>query len=150
MDITRCSILVCTFNRLEYLKRCIASLLEIDFPEYEVIIVDDGSNDGTKEFLDNIKNDKIKVVHHERNQGICAAKNTGIKHANFDIIACTDDDCTVDRNWLAELLKVLITTKPDSSSAKHFTSTKTIKVIFRSAWSQIKTPNGRAEEISLF
>lgn len=105
MDITRCSILVCTYNRINYLKRCIASLLEINFPEYEIIIVNDGSNDGTKEFLDNIKNDKIKVIHHERNQGICAAKNTGIKHANFDIIACTDDDCTVDRGWLAELLR---------------------------------------------
>lgn len=101
----KCSIVVCTFNRLDYLKKCLASLLELDFPEYEIIIVNDGSTDGTKYFLDSLNNKKIKIVHRECNQGPSEARNTGIKNARHDIIAFTDDDCAVDRNWLTELIK---------------------------------------------
>ncbi|MFA6106974.1 MAG: glycosyltransferase family 2 protein [Patescibacteria group bacterium] len=105
MNINQCSIVVCTYNRPDYLKRCIASLLEINFPKYEIIIVNDGSTDDTKNFLDNLKNERIKVVHHQYNRGLSASRNAGIKHTNFDIIAFTDDDCEVDKNWLTELLK---------------------------------------------
>lgn len=106
--INKCSIVVCTFNRLDYLKKCLTSLLEIDFPDYEIIIVNDGSTDGTKKFLDSLKNNIIKVIHHKNNQGISFAKNSGIKYANHDIIAFTDDDCSVDKNWLTELSKGFI------------------------------------------
>lgn len=105
MKINQCSIVVCTFNRLSYLKKCLASLEKLDFPEYEIIIVDDGSQDGTKQFLENLKNEKIKVIHHKYNQGISSAKNSGIKIARYDIIAFTDDDCEVDKNWLNELFE---------------------------------------------
>ena len=54
MKINKFSIVVCTFNRLNYLKKCLNSLLEIDFPEYEIIIVNDGSKDGTKNFLNSL------------------------------------------------------------------------------------------------
>lgn len=100
-----CSIVLCAFNRLEYLKQAITSLLELDFPSYEIIIVNDGSTDGTKNFLDALKNDKIRVIHHERNQGLSASRNTGIKYARFETIAFTDDDCQVDKNYLTNLLK---------------------------------------------
>ena len=105
MKADKFSIVVCTFNRLDYLKKCVASLLEMDFPEYEIIIVNDGSTDGTKNFLDALNTGKIKIIHQERNQGLSAARNTGIKHSSHDIIAFTDDDCRVDKNWLAELSK---------------------------------------------
>ena len=105
MKADKFSIVVCTFNRLDYLKKCVASLLEMDFPEYEIIIVNDGSTDGTKNFLDALNTGKIKIIHQERNQGLSAARNTGIKHSSHDIIAFTDDDCQVDKNWLAELSK---------------------------------------------
>jgi len=108
MKTDKCSIVICTFNRLNYLKKCIDSLLNIDFHEYEIIIVNDGSTDGTKEFLDILQNNKIKAVHHECNQGISVARNSGIKNANYDIVAFTDDDCEVDKNWLTELLKGFI------------------------------------------
>lgn len=105
MNIKQCSIVICTYNRLDYLKISINALLEIDFPQYEIIIVNDGSTDGTKKFLDDLKNEKIKIVHNEHNQGVGSARNIGIKNANFEIIAFTDDDCKTSKNWLAELLK---------------------------------------------
>ena len=105
MKINKCSIVVCTFNRLNYLKKCLNSLLEIDFPEYEIIIVNDGSKDGTKKFLNSLNNKKIKILHHKYNQGLSAARNTGIKNSQYEIISFTDDDCLVDKNWLKELIK---------------------------------------------
>lgn len=97
------SIIVCTYNREEYLKKCIASLLEIDYPVFDIIIVNDGSTDGTKFFLDTINNNKITIIHHEHNQGLSIARNSGIKRTAHDFIAFTDDDCIVDKNWLKEL-----------------------------------------------
>lgn len=99
------SIIVCTYNRQYYLKKCIASLLKIDYPIFEIIVVNDGSTDGTKEFLDAINNNKIKAIHHKHNQGLSSARNNGIKLATYDFIAFTDDDCVVDKNWLNELSK---------------------------------------------
>lgn len=100
-----CSIIVCTFNRLNYLKRCLPSLLEQNYPEYEIIIVDDGSTDGTREFLDSLNDGEIKAIHHEYNQGLSASRNTGIKNASYDIVVFTDDDCQADTNWLTEIAK---------------------------------------------
>ena len=90
MKINKCSIVVCTFNRLNYLKKCLNSLLEIDFPEYEIIIVNDGSKDGTEKFLNSLNNKKIKVIHHKYNKGLSAARNTGIKNSQYEIISFTD------------------------------------------------------------
>ncbi|PIR75829.1 MAG: hypothetical protein COU34_00715 [Candidatus Magasanikbacteria bacterium CG10_big_fil_rev_8_21_14_0_10_43_9] len=105
MDTNKFSIVVCTYNRLEYLKKCITALRNIQFPTYEIIIVNDGSIDGTKQFLDTVEDEKITVIHNPSNQGLSASRNTGIAHANFDIIAFTDDDCEVDKQWLSELSK---------------------------------------------
>lgn len=100
-----CSVVICTYNRLEYLKKCIASLLKLNFSEHEIIIVNDGSTDGTKTYLESLQNSRIKTVHHETNKGLSLSRNTGIKNASGDIIAFTDDDCEVDQNWLTELMK---------------------------------------------
>lgn len=100
-----CSVVVCTYNRLEYLQKCLASLLALDFLDYEIIIVDDGSSDGTREFLDTLKNEKVRVIHNEKNCGISASKNRGIAESKSEIVAFTDDDCEVEMPWLSELYK---------------------------------------------
>ena len=56
MNTNSCSIVVPTFNRLAYLEKCIAALLRLDFKNFEVIVVNDGSNDGTKKYLDSLEN----------------------------------------------------------------------------------------------
>ncbi|PIR76109.1 MAG: hypothetical protein COU32_03795, partial [Candidatus Magasanikbacteria bacterium CG10_big_fil_rev_8_21_14_0_10_42_10] len=105
METNNFSIVVCTYNRLEYLKKCIAALRDIQFSTFEIIIVNDGSVDGTKQFLDTLEDEKITVIHHQSNQGLSASRNTGIAHTTFDFIAFTDDDCEVDKQWLTELSK---------------------------------------------
>lgn len=105
MDTKACSIIVSTFNRLLYLKKCISALLNLDFRNFEIIIVNDGSNDGTKEYLDRLKNKKIKIIHHSNNLGLSYARNSGIKIAKHNIIAFIDDDCIANKNWLEEILR---------------------------------------------
>lgn len=67
---------------------------------YELIVVNDGSDDGTKEYLDSLlPNARIKIIH-QSHAGRAATRNAGIKLATGSFIAFTDDDCTVPKNWL--------------------------------------------------
>ncbi len=66
-----------------------------------VLIVDDGSTDGTREVCQRAG---LRVVSHETNQGVGAARNTGLRHAGTDLIAFTDDDCLLRPDWLEQLL----------------------------------------------
>ncbi|MDP2656184.1 MAG: glycosyltransferase family 2 protein [bacterium] len=104
MDTTSCSIVVCTYNRLGYLKKCIPALLDINFSQYEIVVVDDGSSDNTVDFLNSLSNEKIRVIRHAYNKGLSEARNTGIANARYDIIAFTDDDCVVTKDWLTALV----------------------------------------------
>ena len=105
------SIVIATYNRANRIKKCIDTLLCLDYPEYEIIIVDDGSSDNTENILMNYKNkyrNKIKVVTHEHNRGWAAGKNSGIRISKYDIIALIDDDIIVEKNWLTHLVSMLL------------------------------------------
>lgn len=97
------SVVVSTFNRVAYLKQCVDRLLELNFDNFEIIIVNDGSTDSTRDYLNNLKNNRIRIVHHRENLGLSSARNSGIKAAKYDIIAFTDDDCLADKNWLRNI-----------------------------------------------
>jgi len=97
------SVIVCTLNRKSSLKKCLTELLNVDYPKsrYEIIVVDGGSVDGT---VDMLKKEfpQVRCIIEER-IGVSYARNRGIENANGNIIAFTDDDCIVTRNWLHEL-----------------------------------------------
>ncbi len=97
------SVVVSTFNRAAYLKHCIDRLLELNFDNFEIIIVNDGSTDNTGDYLDSLKNKRIRIVNHRENLGLSSARNSGIKAAKYNIIAFTDDDCLADKNWLRKM-----------------------------------------------
>ena len=98
------SIVVPTYNRVSLLKKCLDSLLAQNYSSYEIIIVNDGSTDDTKKYLDNIskKNRNIQVIH-QKNEGYGVSRNVGFIEAKGDIVASTDDDCIVDNNWLNKI-----------------------------------------------
>lgn len=100
----RCSVVVATFNRRGLLPACIAALLRQDYQSLEVIVVDDGSTDGTAAWLDTLYDPRVRVVRHDRNLGLSAARNTGIAHARSAAVAFTDDDCEADPAWVSRLM----------------------------------------------
>lgn len=105
MKTDACSIVVPTYNRLPCLKKCLACLLKMRSLDFEIIVVDDGSSDGTKEYLDELRSDKVTTIHHPRNLGVSRSRNDGIKKAKHKIVVFCDDDCLAGENWLPNLLK---------------------------------------------
>ena len=102
------SIIVCTYNAKDDLKECLESLENQDYDEKEIIIVNDASEDGTSEFLQDFKSQtkmKMTVITNETNFGVAGSRNVGIQHATGEIIAFTDADCVADRSWISELVK---------------------------------------------
>jgi O-antigen biosynthesis protein len=99
------SVVVATYNGSRTLEACLASLGRLNYPDYEVILVDDGSQDQTPEIAK-----CLPAVRYLRqtNQGLSAARNTGIRAAQGEIVAFTDDDCRADEDWLYYLVDELL------------------------------------------
>jgi len=96
----RITVVIPTYNRAKLLKECLTSLCKQEYKNFEVIVVDDGSKDQTKEIVDSFKkNLDIKYIFQE-NKGPACARNLGIKKASGDIVAFIDDDCIASRQWL--------------------------------------------------
>ena len=100
------SIVIPTKNRGYYLPDLIRNLSNLNYPEYEIIIVDDCSTDNTKNLL---REFPVRTISLEKSVGSAKARNIGIKEAKNDIIALTDSDCFVSRNWLKDLVPYLNT-----------------------------------------
>ncbi len=109
------SIVVPVYNVKEYLAACVESILSQTFPEYEVILVDDGSTDGSGELCDELckTSDRIRVVH-QKNGGLSEARNTGIRNAKGDYLFFLDSDDFLNApTALEELAASLQKANPD-------------------------------------
>ncbi|HJZ59180.1 MAG TPA: glycosyltransferase, partial [Gemmataceae bacterium] len=100
----RASVVVCTYNGGRTLDQCLRSLRELDYPDYEVIVVDDGSTDDTPEILRRFP--EVRAIH-QPNRGLSAARNVGLYAATGEVIAYTDSDCFADPDWLTHLVDQL-------------------------------------------
>jgi GT2 family glycosyltransferase len=98
------SIVVCTLNRKDSLNDCLAHLFKTAYPKsrYEIIVVDGGSADGTKDLVKKNFPD-VRFIVDER-KGVSYARNTGAENARGEIVAYTDDDCIVGKDWLRNLI----------------------------------------------
>ncbi len=100
------SVVVPTYNRKESLRKCVDALLNQNFKDYELIIVDDGSTDETDVMIKSLQEKNKNLVYlRQENKGPSVARNFGAEKSKGKIIAFTDDDCIVEKNWLKELLK---------------------------------------------
>jgi GT2 family glycosyltransferase len=93
------SAVVCVYNGADTIKDCCDGLAELDYPNYEVIVVDDGSTDGTADVVAPYGFRLIRTP----NRGLSQARNTGLELATGEIIAYTDADARPDRHWLMHL-----------------------------------------------
>lgn len=83
-----------TYNRLDLLKRAVSSVLDQSYRQVELIVVDDGSTDGTVSYLKELINadERVKYLLNEHNSGACFSRNRAIKEARGDFITGLDDD----------------------------------------------------------
>jgi hypothetical protein len=101
------SVIVSTRDRPEEIQSCLRSLLVLHYPRYEVIVVDNApSTSATADFIQQTYADTPQVRYmREDRPGLSWARNCGIRAAEGEILAFTDDDVVVDRYWLLELVR---------------------------------------------
>jgi glycosyltransferase involved in cell wall biosynthesis len=101
----RASVVVCAYNAEATLRSCLESLRRLRYPNYEVVVVDDGSTDATRAIAEAFP--EFRLIAHE-NRGLSAARNSGTAAATGEIVAFTDADCEADPDWLTFLVRRLL------------------------------------------
>jgi glycosyltransferase involved in cell wall biosynthesis len=116
------SVVITTYNYQKYIERAIRSVLDQSLPknEYEIIVVNDASTDNTKKILENYK-DNVRIFNLEKNVGLAAARNIGIKKATGQFVVFLDADDYVHRDLLLIQSTFLFLNKSlDAVSADYF------------------------------
>jgi len=113
------SIIIPTYNEAFDLEKCLRSLSEQSFRDFEIIIVDDGSTDKTPEVLKNLKQvvNSLKLLE-QKHGGAGMARNLGAKSASGDILVFVDADMTFDEDFLKKLVEPIITGKSKGTFSK--------------------------------
>ena len=93
------SVVVCTFNGRRTIRECLEGIGKLHYPNYETIVVDDGSTDGAGDIAAEYD---VRLIRTE-NQGLSAARNLGWQSATGEIVAYIDDDASPDPDWLTYL-----------------------------------------------
>ncbi|WP_068776553.1 glycosyltransferase [Paenibacillus sp. FJAT-26967] len=102
------SILVPAYNKLEFSKQCIESILRYTKDvEFELILVNDGSSDGTKDYFNSVPHDNKKVINLYKNTGPTLAYLIGMRAAEGRVLATVSNDVIVTESWLENLLTCL-------------------------------------------
>ena len=101
------SVVVCTYNGSRLLRDCLEGIQQLDYPDFEAIVVDDGSTDASASIAAEYG---VRVIRTE-NRGLSAARNTGWRAASGEIVAYLDDDARPDPHWLQYLAWAFRTTR---------------------------------------
>ena len=104
-DAPKVSVVVCSYNGGKTLRGCLEALGKLKYPDYEVVMVDDGSRDNTQEIM---KDFPWVVNLKQKNMGLSAARNNGMYEGKGSVIAYTDSDCMPDEDWLYHLVQTLV------------------------------------------
>ena len=98
------SVIMPVYNRIDTVKYAIDSVLEQSYGKLELIIINDGSDDGSKELLDGINDPRITILHNENCKGVSNARNQGLAAAQGKFIAYLDSDNLWDSRYLAAMV----------------------------------------------
>jgi hypothetical protein len=110
MDAPLVSVIVLNYNGLAFVEHCIRSVLDSDYTTFEVVVVDNGSTDGSYEGLCEWFSHvgKVRIVRNDRNLGFALGNNVGYMSSRGDIVAFLNIDTVVERTWLRDLVHILI------------------------------------------
>lgn len=99
----KATLVVAAYNAAATLGECLSSIRELNYPDYETIVVDDGSTDATSEIANQSGVRTIRVEH----KGLAAARNAGVDAASGEVVAFIDADARADRDWLYHLVETI-------------------------------------------
>src|SRR3989338_966512 len=96
----KASVIIPVYNAEGTIRKCIQSVLANDYVDLEVIVVDDNSIDGTRDIVEHIKDDRIRLIVNEKKAGHAFSRNRGIKESRGSIILFLDADSYIEQNWV--------------------------------------------------
>lgn len=99
----RISVIVPVYNAVQYIKRCIESVLDQTYRDVEIILIDDGSTDESSVICDNYQKESNVKVIHKKNGGVSSARNIGLSAASGNYIAFVDSDDYLEKNMLQQM-----------------------------------------------
>lgn len=106
--ISKASVIVVNYNGKRFLKDCFDSLLNQSYTNFEIIFVDNNSQDGSVDLIRrDYSSDKIRIVISDKNLGFAGGNNLGYKHCTGEYIVLLNNDTVVDRDWLKQLIACL-------------------------------------------
>ena len=105
----RINVCICTYNRLDYLKGCIQSLIpQLQADRFTLTVIDNNSTDGTKEFVERVMSDHAEVHYFlEPKQGLSHARNAAMEVSEFEWVFYLDDDCLPSSDLLMNALHLI-------------------------------------------
>ena len=117
------SIIVPVYNVEKYLSQCIESIINQNYKNIEIILVNDGSTDKSGDICDSysLKDNRIKVIH-KKNEGVSIARNTGLKVATGEYIAFVDGDDFVHEYIYTKLINIINNSKYDLVMCRFYRS----------------------------
>jgi len=109
LNLPRVSVVIANLDGKETLGSCLGSLRHVDYPKelFEVLLVDNGSKDGSPRLVEKTF-PEVKIIENERNVGVAAANNIGVRNSSGEFVAFLNNDARVNRTWLIELIKLTI------------------------------------------
>ncbi|MBK8550804.1 MAG: glycosyltransferase family 2 protein [Ignavibacteria bacterium] len=103
--IIKASVIIVNYNGKKFLKDCFDSLMKQSFTDFQIVFVDNNSGDGSVEFIkENYPSDKIKIIISDKNLGFAGGNNLGYKNCEGEYIVLLNNDTTVDKDWLKNLI----------------------------------------------
>ena len=96
------SVLICTRNRADKLKRAVDSVLANSFTNYELIVVDQSTDGGTAAALATLDDERLRYIHTDT-VGVAKSRNIAVRESRAEIVVYTDDDCVCHNQWLASI-----------------------------------------------
>jgi len=127
------TIIVLNYNGKPYLEDCLSSLARTDYPEYSVILVDDGSSDGSARYVRE-RFPRVRLLENGKNLGAAFSFNRGLREAKTALVAKVDNDTVVDKEWLLHLVAAI---EIDPQAA---VSTSTIRSYQKPQKTQVVSP----------
>lgn len=117
------SVIMPVYNELATIKRAVERVLDVELPmERELIIVDDGSTDGTRDILNQLKDSRVRVIYHEKNKGKGGALKTAFNNVNGDIVIIQDADLEYDPSDYIQLVNPIVENHADVVYGSRFLS----------------------------
>jgi glycosyltransferase involved in cell wall biosynthesis len=101
------SVLICVRNVEKFICDCIRSILDQNFSDFEIVVIDDDSTDKTRKIIENFEDERVRYFRNEKWLGISKSRNRSLKHSKGEYIFFTDGDCIVSQDWIEQGLKFL-------------------------------------------